>query len=530
MSKLQRIPIIFGITGHRDLRDEDIEIFEEIVTSIFQEFSQKYPNTPQIVISALADGADILVAKMAQKLQIPLHIILPYAKDEYLLTIDDKESFGELLDYADDVKIIDCIEDERGKHTHCYQLLGQEIADKTNILLALWNGVEEQSDNGGTASIVRYQRDSFGENIFDSKDGNAIYIIPTPRKREPNLTPNPKDVKIEYVGRLNKSSFENNLDKLDMLNSDLAKYKDENSSISLLERYKKFFGDRAGEKQTKYRKYMSWMLVVIGMAIIFLETMHVLNGVDELKSWAGDLIVLYFVLLMIGFFIYIYYMGRGKLQYDFVYSRGLSEAIRIQNVWNSIGLKKDISRYYLKDEPSHLTWMRIVLKNIYYLDSSHYSTFRMWIDGQISYLQKGIVEREEKYEFYEKIEYLSFIIGLLSAVGAFVLYFSELYHIISHGHFPMNWHFLVLVSGIAILSAGFIKKYQFIQSYKEERDNFREILPYFQKASDKLYEDIETKDRKLLERIVFDLGKKALIENSQWVSLHNTRRAKFEME
>lgn len=59
----------------------------------------------------------------------------------------------------------------------------------------------------------------------------------------------------------------------------------------------------------------------------------------------------------------------------------------------------------------------------------------------------------------------------------------------------------------------------------------------FEKAAELLSIDLEDKnshtvieDKELLERVVFDLGKKALVENSQWVGLHDARRAKFEME
>ncbi|MFK5976713.1 MAG: hypothetical protein QM493_09415 [Sulfurovum sp.] len=94
------------------------------------------------------------------------------------------------------------------------------------------------------------------------------------------------------------------------------------------------------------------------------------------------------------------------------------------------------------------------------------------------------------------------------------MYLLESFHIISHGHFPLNWHFFVLLSGISLLLAGVTKKYLFIEGFEEEKNNFEEMLPIFEKASTLLQIDnnkITIKDRELLERVIFNLSKKSLI-------------------
>jgi len=126
---------------------------------------------------------------------------------------------------------------------------------------------------------------------------------------------------------------------------------------------------------------------------------------------------------------------------------------------------------------------------------------------------------------YERSETNPFAIGVVSVAIVFIWYILELAHIVEHGVFPFNWHFVVLISGVALVFAGFAKKFLFIHSYQEEKDSFEEMLPLFQKASDLLSQgEVER------ERVILDLGKKALSENSQWVGLHNARRARFEME
>ena len=531
MNKLPKIPLIFGVTGHRDLRPEDREKHIKAIKNIFTKYNNEYPNTPLILISALADGADMLVASVACEMDIELHVLIPYNQGDYLNSIDDKELFHELSQKAgDEVKVLECEQNEDGKFTHCYQQLGEQIADSSNILIALWDGVEEPSNNGGTAAIVRYQRDGFDENMFDSRDGDVIHIIPTARVSKPNQDLDPLQKNVEYLGRLKRVGFKANLQRLDALNEDISTHtcKDQSSDYTLLQKYKKFFGDRANTNQTRYKSLMTWLIMLIGIAIIFLETMHILSGAGELYAWGNHLILGYFAGLSAAYYIYRYKMRGDKLQNDFIYSRGFSEAIRVQSAWNdsSIGLEKKVSSYYLRAEPNSLAWMRIALKNIAYMDSSSYQSAADWIEEQTAYFEKNITKRDEDYEHYETIEKWVFCIGVVGVGITALLYLAELAHIIPHGDFPSNWHLGVLLSGIALLLAAFFKKYLYIHGFKEERDNFREILSSFEQA-DKRFKGA---DKKLKQQIVFDLGKKALIENSQWVSLHNQRRARFEME
>ncbi len=404
MNHAQNIPLIFAVTGHRDI--QEAKSVKSSVTSLLSKYKKTYENTPLILLSALADGADTLVAEVARELDIELHVVLPYEKEKYLNTIADSNKFDGLVSYAKRVITLDCQKDDKGKHTHCYQELGEYIADKSNILLALWDGVEEDAKNGGTASIVRYQKEHFdeNENMFDSKDGNVIHMIPTVRMKEPDQVLDASQIQTEYLGRLDKKSFKKNLAKFDAMNAEIKTSKNITGK-TLLQKYKKFFGDRANTNQPKYRRLMVTMLALVGFAIIFLEMMHVFNGVEEMKSWASHLIVGYFVLLGIAYYIYKQKMHTGQLQDDFIFSRGLSEAIRIQNAWNAVGLDKSVSDYYLRNEPIKLTWIRMALKNIYYLDYNYYESETDWIDGQIKYFRKEIKNRKDNLEKYEKSEH-----------------------------------------------------------------------------------------------------------------------------
>ena len=60
-----RIHLILGITGHRDIPQEDVDKLKEKIKDIFNELKSKYPHTPFLLLTPLAEGADRIAAKAA---------------------------------------------------------------------------------------------------------------------------------------------------------------------------------------------------------------------------------------------------------------------------------------------------------------------------------------------------------------------------------------------------------------------------------------------------------------------------------
>src|SRR6202034_4418387 len=82
-----RIPLVIGTTGHRDLRAEDLPLLEREVGAIIGRLRSEYlgggDETPIILISALAEGADRVVARAALAMGVKLIAPLPLPVDEY---------------------------------------------------------------------------------------------------------------------------------------------------------------------------------------------------------------------------------------------------------------------------------------------------------------------------------------------------------------------------------------------------------------------------------------------------------------
>src|SRR4029450_11208351 len=82
-----RLPLVIGVTGHRDVRDQDIPVLEREVGAIISALQHDYlhgdAETPLIVLSSLAEGADRLVARVALAHGAQLVAPMPMPVEEY---------------------------------------------------------------------------------------------------------------------------------------------------------------------------------------------------------------------------------------------------------------------------------------------------------------------------------------------------------------------------------------------------------------------------------------------------------------
>lgn len=207
-----KIPLVIGVTGHRDIHKSCIKSLQKNIRNIFDQLIEKYPHTPIIFLSPLADGADRIVAEVAFEFKenITVSAPLPMDIESYIKTFakgitihkestDEKklilekescEEFDKLLnqvksqtnDYVP--KIIPMLFDEesyenssedeqRNIRRQQYSIVGEYIAIHSNILIALYDDNEKENP-GGTKEIVRKKLEGSYE-YFKVKDFDVNY-------------------------------------------------------------------------------------------------------------------------------------------------------------------------------------------------------------------------------------------------------------------------------------------------------------------------------------------------------------------
>src|SRR5437588_8453806 len=147
-----KAPLVIGVTGHRDLREEDREQLKNAVREVLMGLRQQYPSTPFVLLSPLAEGADRLVAEVALLPEIGVRLIapLPMPKAMYEVDFEDPNSraeFNRLLEQADRWFEIPLVAAEAAvshpgpERDQQYEAVGKYIARESQILIALWDGV-----------------------------------------------------------------------------------------------------------------------------------------------------------------------------------------------------------------------------------------------------------------------------------------------------------------------------------------------------------------------------------------------------
>jgi hypothetical protein len=155
-----RLPLVFGVSGHRDLRAGDVPQLREQLFRVFARFRAAYPHTPFQLLTPLAEGADRLAAEVALASEVELLVPLPMERKEYEKDFTTAESLAEfraLLAMAESHWRIRQKPAPKDR-TAQYAAVGDVIARSSHILILLWDGTDNRKI-GGTAWVKRRRED-----------------------------------------------------------------------------------------------------------------------------------------------------------------------------------------------------------------------------------------------------------------------------------------------------------------------------------------------------------------------------------
>ena len=144
-----------GVTGHRILTD--LEKIEAGVEAAVRRIELKFQGEPLTVISALAEGADRIVARhVLARPDAGLTVPLPLAKSDYLADFQSEDSRAEFLSL---LQRADRVEEMPAAATReqAYEAAGQYVLNNSDALIAIWDGRNAQGQ-GGTGEIVARAR------------------------------------------------------------------------------------------------------------------------------------------------------------------------------------------------------------------------------------------------------------------------------------------------------------------------------------------------------------------------------------
>lgn len=422
----RELPLLVGVTGHRDLRreKEDVKRLEKEVGEVLDEINQRMPNTPIIIVSALAEGADRLVARVGVKRGCRLVAPLPMPPEIYKKNFKDDESrveFDELLKQADPWFELSegRVENPDGDRETCYELVGAYLAQSCQVLIALWDGVDS-GKRGGSSAVIKYALEGVPADLdlllngagvpragdLDEPDGCVVvHHIYTPRvSGQPPVDPLPESKRLFPKSKLPEERVKERFTRiaiyLDHFNTELKGFGDHSPVDS--KKGAGLLGSKAEEDalpgnlrrlreqyaltdalaidfQKRTTRAQDRLLVFTWLAIGAFALYSSVAGIPPF--WSAALL-----LIFLAYLAWLLFAGRdadrpalARLcrflrldrlfrfllddpQREFLDYRALTEALRVQFYWSLTSLPDRVEDHYLRQHRTELDWIRVTLR------------------------------------------------------------------------------------------------------------------------------------------------------------------------
>ena len=193
-----KLVLRIGVTGHLPdkfaapaqdkVRDTLGVLFREAAqaTKTLRDAEKKFFSDaePEIrIVSALAEGADQVVADAGLKAGFTLHAILPFPLHVYegdFKTADSKKDFHDLLSQACARLILPGAKsaDDPAPANRAYETVGLMMLRQCDLVVAVWDG-EEARGRGGTETIVQHALASGRPILRFDAQGNGPFLLQT---------------------------------------------------------------------------------------------------------------------------------------------------------------------------------------------------------------------------------------------------------------------------------------------------------------------------------------------------------------
>lgn len=559
-------PIVLGVTGHRDVPADDVAALEAATHSALREISGLTPNSPRLLISCLAEGADRIAARCALESNWALGVVLPAPVDVYerdFSTDSSRKEFRALLASAAWVECVSA--NPSGKPD--YPGAGIRVMQQSQLLLAYWDGRYIGLD-GGTSYIV----DKFLTEIPDSGYGISGNTPPDARPVIHVMTrrqASPDDVKVGQVGKCQwlapcpgGMSGEGEIERwrevlrrMDHFNADASrllacnsaaveasrKYLDgQEISIGLPERIN---ADGSGHMfavadalsliAQKERDQAFARLSGLAVMAIVLEQVY--------SSMITDPLILGLAVLSGIVAVLVYKKGaRRRIEERYLDYRSLAEACRVQYFWQLAGIRASVADNFLLEQRDELEWVRQALRtNELAFDVGRAPSpdgaqrFRdisaMWLKGQCHYFvglsDKGGGNKAEhnkmssaKWSRRAAALFMTAVAVVILQVFASVFLFDG-----NNAHDAIIVQYSSVLYGLLFAAAGLIKVFQEVKAFSEQGKSYRRSGMLMQRALQRLDTAIRNEDIQFAQRVIYETGCEALDENGDWLLLHRDR-------
>ena len=575
------LPLLLGVTGHRDLRPGDILQLriqaKKVLDEIRGQWVEKGQETaPLYLLSGMAAGADQLAAEVALETGIRVIAVLPMSLSEYeadFPTEEEKQRLKGLLSRSSGTITLPSL---GGAREAQYEAVGTYISRQSSLLIALWDGLHVDKV-GGTSHVVRmklYGSDSDVEGplhtLEHSPPGPVCHIV-TPRQSSAN----PPNFNIRVLGttgegaELKSFPLEDNplipaalQGPLDF-NADWARLKarlgpqaeaaakgflptpPKDGDEEYLRRYYGVADTLAIYFQRLSNRFVNWYFGLLLFAGILLE-----GGYYYFP--AGDKVEPFEIgygILMLALGSLYWFSKKKDYQNRYLDYRALAEALRVQLFWRLAGLKDSVADHYLAHQVGDMGWVCKALEAVHLplappVTRDFAALREYWVKDQLNFFKSSVRKNARMANKINKAGSLALALSLvwvglrivstdwfmkvlaLENPGAMMPgehYWYEVERMLEE-HALQPHFFSYLLSIICVVFAGtsaiafVLFGYDKFRGFSEHSKRHLAMIPIYEMSTRALARPLSDE---AAQQVALQLGREALAENAYWVILHH---------
>lgn len=555
-------PIVIGVTGHRDLVDEEVDALRGRIDAFYAELARRFPATPLLLMSALAEGADRLAAHAALDAGMTVQAVLPMPAARYRDDFIEEASKREFDDLCARSEVIEMPTSERERQaladpgharSLAYANAGMFISAHCHILLALWDGVPSHS-LGGTSQIIYFQHYDRLPGVAESvprsslfltdDESDLVYHVSCTRRdhRDPQALPplavswfttDPDAPRVPEMPQRYERVFaradDYNRDIRRHLARGVARATEEppaTATRAAAERIRNHF-DAADSLANHYQRQVHLTLAAIyTIAVLAGLTFILYSELDGLETLVFPFIALLLIGMLIGAVARRREWHRKYLDY-----RVLAEGLRVQYYWAIAGVhgeghSKFAYDNFLRQRDMELGWIRNVMRVAGTLSDAQpvavdhaglQFAIRSWIGapgsgGQLDYYSRQARTRTRANRLTDLTSQACLWSGVAVAV-VLALYVHDMQDSMENS--------LSVLMGILPLIAGVAEVYTQRKADRELAKQYRFMAHVFANARRRLGEAANDAERR---EVLQGLGDAALSEHAEWILVRRERQ------
>ena len=523
MNTEKTIPIVVGVTGHRQIRDQDRASLTAAVKAELEKLKALCPHSPIVMLNSLAEGADLLCADVAETLGVPLYAVLPQVRENYEKDFSDEagESFAHHCDRAEQVFVAPPVEPtptDGSERSYRFRQAGIYIATHCHVLLALWDGSPGTEAACGTAEAVDFALNG----SYDTASGVrprsgsnvAVIHIFTPRNEQEKK----ESGVVQVLG--DREAVLNILHKTDDFNQNALTTPLEASSrlpaghgsdplLNRMEAISRTAGKLSRQFALRYRRTLA-LLATASAVLIFAFLMY-----DEARAiW---------MILVCGLMLLIAWMCqqnavRSDCHRRYIEYRVLAECLRVQTYLRYAGSRIHASELLSWTQQEETAWILDALFALTIGDDpkEKHDIRACWVEEQRDYHRQAAASSGEKLNTSDR----AVRFALLISVGLYLLGVG--YELLCGGLLfrpaiavtDVEFWRTVLKILLGTISAGtlFVANYYGRLSLPRTLSDHHKMERFYEKMSSQLEQHGQT------EELLTLLAREELIENGNWCS------------